>query len=206
MEEQRLKPMAPNYDEQKFNRLFKRTEGLRRKLTGQIDCKRFGVESKDILSWFSVKFIYAYNKYYEHEEGVLLGHLIKSLELFKFRILRKAYTQKMSQSLTVPFDPIHEVSLVEETESPDYYYTKFMNFIKGSISDNSYIIMETQFNPPPYILRRLKEEGIENIHKIPDAILCEYFSIETSKEGLKFITSCKKEIKEGIEKAKGYFR
>jgi hypothetical protein len=208
METNRLKPMVENYDEPKFNRLFKKTEGLRKKLASEIDARRFGVDRDEILSWFSVKFIYVYNKYCQDQsEEILLGHLIKSMQWFKCRVLRNAYTHKHSQSIVSTSDIEIESSFIENpTEVKPNNYEILFNFIRTKISDNAYTLLELQYNPTPYILARLEELGVQNIHKIPDQVLCDYFDLGFTFKSLRYLDHLKKEIKYGISVAKQHFR
>ena len=114
METHRLKPMPTGYDEQLFNSLYKATEKLRNKLVYGIDNRRFGVEPAEIKSWFDVKFIYVFTKYYPKYSNpeVLKAHLINALQLFKYRILRKAYT----------VESLHMLSNVGLEDSPEIDY------------------------------------------------------------------------------------
>lgn len=204
MEESRLLPMPLNYDVQKFNTLFAKTEGLRRKLASGIDSRRFGVDYDEILSWFSNKFLFAFTKYHTMDEQILLGHLIKSLQFFKCRILRSAYTQKFSQTI-LPFDEVDETQMVDIEIPPNHYYDKLISFIRPYISDNALILLEIQLHPTPFILRRLREEGIDSLHKIPDEILIEYFDLGFNNRSIKYITCLKKEIKVATQYAKEHF-
>src|SRR5687768_15620783 len=114
MEESRLKPMIEEYDREIFNDYYQRTAALRKKLASQIDHRRFGVDQEEIESWFTVKFIYAFNKYYHEKKDTLLGYLIKSMQLFKCRVLRKAYTYKCSQSIISLDEVDYQVLEIED--------------------------------------------------------------------------------------------
>lgn len=208
LEINRLKPMVENYDPIKFKRLYDITENLRRKLCSQIDCRRFGVDQEEVKSWFTVKFIYAYNKYcHQYDEETLKGHLIKAMQFMKCRVLRAAYQPKYSQSI-IEYDPaiINEESTNPfETDTRDHYYNALCNFLKEQLSDNAYMIFQVQINPPIYIISAMKEMGLENIHKIPDQVICNYFNLGFDTFGIKYLKGLREEIKEATKLAKEHF-
>lgn len=207
MEEQRLKPMVENYNPDLFKEIYSKTEGLRRKLAKGIDHRRFGVDNEEILSWFTVKFIYAYNKYvHQYNKDILLGHMIRAMQFFKCRLIKAAYTVKYSQSI-IEFTG----SEVKEVENPfeetrEFYYEEAISFLKKHLSDNAYMLLQLQINPPPYILTRLKDTGSSWGHKIPDDLIAEYFDLDLDNKSLEYISGLKKEIKRAINSARGHFQ
>lgn len=210
MEESRLKPMVADYNPQLFEKLYAKTEGLRRKLASGIDHRRFGVDNDEILSWFTVKFIFAYNKYCKkYNEDILLGHMIRAMQFFKCRIIKSAYTVKYSQSMVEFTGQEHNNLLVHNPDPIDdnheRYYNLAVNYLRDSLSDNAYTLLQLQINPPPYILRRLTEKSIGNIHKIPDELIAEYFDLGFTDRTYKYISGLKKEIKQGISNARYHF-
>lgn len=210
MEENRLTPMIEGYDPKVFNKLYSKTDNLRRKLTSEIDHRRFGLSYEDILSWFDVKFIFAFNKYYDkYNEDILLGHLIRSLQFFKQRILRSAYTQKYSQSIVQVESIITlEDSLTENhpgDESNHDYAGELKEFMKSHLSANAYELLDVQLNPPPYILSKLNTHRDANLQKIPDEILLDYFDLGVSDRAYKYLGNLKKEIRNTINYAKLHF-
>lgn len=211
MEENRLKPMPSNYDVDLFNELYAKTRKLTAKLSSEIDHRRFGVEKQDIMSWFDVKFIFAFNKYHESKPEYLLGYIINSLMMYKNRILRGAYTIKNSQHIMNIEDRMKFEKIVGVEEdiafepSQDYDYQRLMEFLKDTISDNAMNVLEIQLNPPPFICTRLMESGAKKITKIPNEIYAEYFELGISKNAIKYIEILKREIKYGIELAKVHF-
>lgn len=206
MEESRLTPMVEGYDPAMFNRLYQKTEALRRKLAKGIDHRRFGVDNEEIISWFTVKFIFAYNKYCKkYNEDILLGHMIRAMQFMKCRIIKSAYTVKYSQSI-VEYTGNEPHGIDDPLEDREYYYEKLMTFMKINLSDNAYMLLQLQLNPPPYILRRLTEKSITTIQKIPDELIAEYFDLGFSDEAFKYVEALKKEIKQAIGIAKCEFR
>lgn len=215
MEENRLKPMVEGYSPVIFNDLYQQTSALRKKLASQIDCSRFGVDYPEILSWFDVKFIFVFNKYYrQHEKNpeVLKGHLIKGLQFFKCRILRVAYSQKSLAIMKTielnDYEEFENVFIEEPTEmnSSNYHlYNLAIKFMKENLSDNAFELLNIQLNPPPYILSKLEAEGIENYNKIPNSIIADYFELGNDDKVIKYINTLKKEIKDITKKASDYF-
>lgn len=202
MEEHRLKQMPDNYDEILFNRLFLKTEGLRKKLAREIDCRRFGVGYEDVVSWFNTKFIFVFTKYYGMPEETLKAHLINSLQTYKFRIMKNAYNLKNSQTIiSAELVPIEDEP--DEINSPtqELYYTKLMEFMKSHLSENAYTVLDLQLNPTPYILKRISPNQT-NLKRIPDDLLLEYFELGFSDNAYKYLKTIKKEIKGAIELAK----
>lgn len=214
MEENRLKPMVEGYDPLLFEDLYNQTKALRRKLASQIDSARFGVDTSEILSWFDVKFIYIFNKYYKKyadKPEVLKGHLIKGMQFFKCRILRMAYSQKaLSQLKTIELSDYEEFEFVqiEEPEihsNKDYLYNLAIDYMKKNLSENAFELLNIQLNPPPYILNKLFEEGVDNTNKIPNSIIADYFELGTDEKALKYINALKREIKVITQKAGDFF-
>lgn len=207
MEEQRLRPMVENYNPQLFNTIYQKTEGLRRKLASGIDHRRFGVDNDEILSWFTVKFIFAYNKYvHQYDEDVLLGHMIKAMQFFKIRIIKAAYTVKYSQTI-VEFVGNENLEVYDPlNDHREYYYQKMVTFMKANLSDNAYMLLQLQLNPPPYIINRVKEKPKGGIHKIPDQLIAEYFDLGSCRKALKYIDSLEKEIEQYTLIARHHFK
>lgn len=209
MEESRLKPMVDGYNETLFNELYQKTENLRYKLAMQIDHRRFGVDREEILSWFSVKFIFAYNKYCKkYNKDVLLGHLIRALQFFKYRIIKSAYTVKYSQNIVEFEGNEHNDYFYEEPENnyQNHYYMVLCDYMKSKLSDNAYFLLQLQINPPHYIIKRLNEEKIDTLHKIPNDLVLEYFDMGYCEESNRYIETLKAEIKNTIALAKKHFR
>lgn len=211
MEEQRLKPMVENYDPVLFKKIYQKTEGLRRKLASGIDHRRFGVDQEEIRSWFAVKFIFAYNKYvHKYDENILLGHMIRAMQFFKCRIIKAAYTVKYSQTI-VEFTGSEVKDVYNPfNEEREYYYEKAMSYLREHLSDNAYMVLQLQINPPPYVLYRLKDTGKYGgnswVHKIPDELIAEYFDMGCDRKSLEYIRTIKGEIKEAVSSARSHFQ
>jgi hypothetical protein len=204
MEENRLKVMD-SYDSTLFNSMYERTQGLKHKLASGIDCRRFGVDREEVLSWFDVKLLFVFQKHHKNlDENALLGMIIKSLQFFKCRILRKAYTVKFSQNITPYESDLHEAP-EEDSELSNYYSSLLRDFMLRTLSPDAYLIWDLQMCPPPYILRKLKKKGIDSIHNIPDRIILRYLDLKLCPNSYRFLELLKKEIKEAIKLAKVHF-
>lgn len=208
MEENRLKPMV-DYDPLVFNDIFKKTLKLKHKLASGIDHTRFGLTHEDMVSFLDIKLIYVFNKYYHvHEPPVLLGHVIRGLQMMKNRILRAAYTKQFTQNIiemgeSEEYDNIlHDDSL--HNNNKDLFYDLALSFMEKNLSENAYELFQIQLNPPPYILRRLEEEGIKQT-KIPSQVMAEYFDMDISNKSLNYIDELKQEINLAISHARDHF-
>lgn len=206
MEESRLKPMDEDYDPRVFNDLYARTEGLRRSLCAGIDSKRFGVDYYEVLSWFDVKFIYVFNKYHKQfDSEILLGHIIKALQLFKYRVLRAAYNKKNAQFIMGVDDVVslgEDIPDDTEREIQDQRLKAIMEFIKTQVSSNAYLLFEIDICPPPFILKKMAELGNNKINKIPNSVIFDYFGLEDNRTSKAFLDIWRSEIEKAIRKAK----
>jgi hypothetical protein len=206
-ESHRLKPMPDNYDQEMFNRLYQQTEGLRRKLAYGIDHRRFGLTQEDIVASLDIKLVYTFTKYYGAPENILKANIIKALQHFKCRIIKSAYLDKFSQNIVSTDDAVVEDRFSEEPHNgKDYYYEKLMSFMRDHLSENAYVLLDLQLNPPPYILHRINPNKDGNLQKIPDELLVEYFDLGKGKKALDYITQLKKEIKNTASYAQSKLR
>lgn len=205
----RLKPMPEVYDHQLFNKLYQKTEGLRKKLASQIDPHRFGVTYEDILSSFDIKFIFVFSKCHKEPENILLATILNSMQNFKCRILRAAYTKKYSQNIMQIDDLTYFGNTLTEdhpqNKLDEHYSEKLMEFMKGYLSPNALAVFEVKLNPPPYIQNKLNTHEDANLQKIPDDLILDYFDLGFGIKAHKYLNSLKKEIVKGIKEAKNHF-
>lgn len=221
MEENRLKPMQEGYDSKLFEYLYERTAQLRKKLVSEIDPRRFGVDKEELESWFTVKFIYVYNKYFqkpkpdeseqakEKRVGILLGNLIQSMRLFKQRVLRKAYTKQSTEyfQAIINLDDVEYqvMGLEDPVENQTLFMDLAMSFLEKNLSENAFDLLRLQLQPPPYILTQIQHLDLKDLNKIPSHIISEYYGLGESK-GVQLINKLRKEIKEGIDAARLHFQ
>jgi len=208
MEENRLTPMG-DYDPQLFNQLYKATDGLRRKLAYQIDSRRFGVDYKEILSWFDVKFLFVFNKYFKDKEPEeLKAHLIKSLQFFKNRILRKGYSKSNIYNSMIDIDEVYslkETQIEYEYDEREFFLKLVMEFMDESLSEEAYRVLEVELNPPLFILSELSRSKFSTT-KIPSSMIADYLGWGLSKEAVYRVDILRKEIKLAINNAKVHFQ
>jgi hypothetical protein len=206
MEIHRLKPLKDGFDETLFNRLFKETHNLRNSLTYQIDSRKFGVTPDIINSWFTDKFIWVFSKYHEDlEEGQLKGRIINSLKTFKYRILRKAYSKYNININQVRLDDHHDLTNIipskEEIGDHDLFLEMALKYLKKNLSDDAFLVLELELNPPPFILSNIKNPNT----KIPANLIAEYLGIPINKDSINFIRDLRREKDYWIEEAKSHF-
>lgn len=209
MELHRLRPMKEDYSVELFNRLYKDTENLRKSLAYQIDARRYNVSPDIIKSWFDDKFIFVFNKHFDNKDPDLLkGFIINSLRTYKYRILRKAYSQEgLFHSSLVELEG--EKSLVNiipdssESNTESVFSDLLREFMKSKLTDNAYILFELQLDPPPYILKRIKNHN----SRIPNELIADYLGINLGDEHSteRYIKSLKKQINKTIKSAKEVF-
>jgi len=205
MEENRLRPMPSNYDLKLFVDIYKKTGQLRKKLAWQIDPNRFGVDYKEVLSWFDVKFIHTFSKYHDKKDPELLkAYIISSLQFFKQRILRFSYSQKAQIHNTVDVEDMGNLS-VEEPKIDDNktLLNLSLGVLKSKLSRDAYGVLMIELNPPLYIVACLTDQG-KSLTKIPSQLIAGYLGWN-EKEGIKKVGICREEIRNAIVEAKEYF-
>lgn len=208
MELHRLSQMPENYNVELFNRLYKETSKLRKALANQIDHRRYMVSKDIILSWFDDKFIFTYCKYFqEHNEDVLKGHLIRAMQFFKCRILRKAYGSEAEiYSNIIDLDSTGSQRLIniipdkEEIDNKELFLELCISFFKEKLSQDAFFILELQLNPPSYIQVRSKHKN-----NFSPELLAEYIGLELNPESIRYIDGLKHEISYYTKKAREYF-
>lgn len=183
MEESRLKPFDQDYDKELFNKIYKETKSLRNKLAYGIDSNRFGVDYQEILSWFDVKFIYAYHKYHKQMDGdILKGHIINALRLFRCRILRKAYSQQNQVNWNN-----HDIDMMKNADSllidnsleDTSELNHILTILKSKLSKESQMILEIELNTPEYISSRCTKQQRNTFLGIPSKLIAEYLDFKS---------------------------
>lgn len=205
MEEHRLKPMKEGYDEKLFSEFYKATEGLRRKLSSEIDYRRFGIEYEDMVSWFTVKFIYVFNKYYGTMPNERLkGFIINALKTYKNRVLRYAYQAKFVDNPLEFVDSYENVDLIDESANKDSeeLLEHLYLFMKTHLTEDAFQVFDIQLNPPPFIVERLNKMGIEKLNKIPPVLIADYLNFGTSMSAQKYVLAIRQEIREALKAIK----
>jgi hypothetical protein len=210
MEDHRLKPMQDGYDEKLFNELYKQTAKLRRKLASQIDCRKFGVDYQEILSWFDVKFIHAFAKYEKKEPERLMGYIINSLSTYKYRIMRSSYQAKFHKhssqiDITELYDYTNIVEEMDNHEEKEALVNEIMDYLKPRLSRDAILILEIELQPPPFILDQMRDMGKKENGQIPHKLIADYLGYDDSQNFLNYIKELRTEIKQNINLAKKFF-
>lgn len=207
MEEHRLTTMVEGYDPKVFNNIYQKTRDLTYKLSYGISQKLLGVDQGEIRSWFDVKLLFVFNKYYHSKNpDVLLGFIINSLKTYKFRILRTIYTQKGEFNSKV--DTVEDFSRIKEPWEVNNQFekedllAKTLDLLKKKISPDAYLLLDIELYPPDYIINCMKEMGKHDLSKIPVNLICEYLSLDSSPSSYEFIRNLREEIKEAMEECR----
>ena len=212
-ESHRLKPMVENYDPALFNELYKATQQLRKKLAYGIDARTYGVDYYEVLSWFEVKFIYAFNKYYNDERVLpnrpqrLKGFVINALTMFHRKVVKDSYFPQYSIHDTVDITELfnYDTLLVEKEKEHDNLLDKVLKYLKERLSDEAFLLMNLELNPPPYILSRLQDPQQKKIPKPSIDLIAEYLGIDELEGYESYIKSLRKEVEVIKKQAKEYF-
>lgn len=199
----RLTELKP-YDEDLFNRLYKTCKPLIRKLVRGIDARRFNVSPDIINSFFWDKFLYVFNKYQEeYEEERLKATLLSSLQIFKSKLLRNAYTKQAEfnqelTSLEVLFDNNKELlDDTDETILKEEQSVKFHKYMKEHLTQDEYLILQIQLEPPKWFEPRMRDSH----GKLSIEHLIDYFELPRDKKSINLLSSMRKNIKRTLEKA-----
>lgn len=205
MEIHRLKPMKDGYSEELFNQIYKEVQPLKHKLISNIDHRRLGV-SRDILeSWFDDKIIYVFNKYFEDKPETLKGYVLSSLSMFKNRVLKKAYQADIHENLVELEGEKELINIIpdeNEKDEAELFLDLAHAFMEKALTENALLVYELQLNPPPYILKRLKNPN----SRIPTSLLAEFLDLGESRDSLEYLNDLREEINMAIKQARQYYQ
>lgn len=201
----RLKPME-KYDKDLFERLYKKVTPYIKKLSRQIDCRRFNLSNDIIQSLFTDKFIYVFNRYQDEEgydEERLKATILSSLSIYKNKLLRNAYTDQAEyyqslSSLDELYDDDKESVEYDDTEiAKESQFQRLWEYMRSNLSDDAFILFEVIYLPPPFIKCRTNSDHTR-IHNI---LLVEFFNLPLNRKSTLFISDLKKEIEYYKERA-----
>jgi hypothetical protein len=204
MENHRLTTMKDGYPHLLFNKLYEETKQLRKSLAWGIDHRRYGVDKDLIESWFDDKFIFVFNKHcLDKDENVLKGFIISSLQQFKNRVLRGAYSKKNefytnSIQLEGEHNIINYIIDKQDTPTSEIFYGLVLEYFKKELNSDAYTLLELELNPPPYILNRIPKSN----SKIPVSLVLEFFDLVNNNKNIKYIRQLRKDILLATEKAR----
>lgn len=198
-----------DYNRDQFEKLYKLCRPLVRNLSRSIDSRRFNVSQDIIQSYFWDKFLYVYNKYqHKYDEERLKATLLTSLQVFKNKLLRNAYTKQAEfnqelTSLDILFDNNKEY--LEDTEDTEYKQElsdRFNQFMMDNLTPDEYLVFRIELDPPPFFTERI----IQSHGKLSILHLVDFFELPRNGKSQTILTNMRKHIKETLEKAKKEFK
>lgn len=211
----RLKTFV-NYDIEEFNKLYRELSPLLHYLSSQVNTKNFNVGKDIIRSYFEDKFLYVFNKYQgKYDYKKLKNVLIKSLKIFKNKLLTRAYSEEAEFNLnTTRFEDLvydrvpdksdeedsakEEIDFEDVSEEPNENLEKALKYIKDHLTEDEYLIFTTEMNLPEFFQKRIKMSH----GKLTAAHFIEFFDLPANRKSREIITRIRKHIKEVIAEAK----
>lgn len=195
-------------DDQRFRKIYKSCKPLIRRLSSEIDVRRYNVTRDIIRSYFDDKFMFVYYKYQDkYDDNRLKATILSSLSVYKNKLLRNAYTQKaeFNQDLT-SFEDLYEDSkeFIDDDDEVNYKESlsiQFNDYLKEHLTGDEYLLFRTELNPPPFFEDRIKKSH----GKLSILHLIEFFELPKTKKSHKILTKMRKNIKEVLELAKAEF-
>lgn len=198
-----------DYNRDQFEKLYKLCRPLVRNLSRSIDSRRFNVSQDIIQSYFWDKFLYVYNKYQHKYDGERLkATLLTSLQVFKNKLLRNAYTKQAEfnqelTSLDILFDNNKEyLDDTEDTEYKQELSDRFNQFMMDNLTPDEYLVFRIELDPPPFFTERI----IQSHGKLSILHLVDFFELPRNGKSQTILTNMRKHIKETLEKAKKEFK
>lgn len=199
----RLKKFDDDLDTDQFNRLYKVCLPIIKRLSYNIDLRKYDVSRDIIQSYFTDKFMYVYNKYYKtYDEDRLKYVLISSLTTFKNKLLRSAYTKQGEwNSSVISFEDLLEQGEWEEhpdpEEDPDFLFNKLYDYLKNHLTPDEYLLFRIQLDPPPFF-----DERIVKAHgRVTAYDLIEFFDWPKTIRATELISEMRDHIQEVLSKA-----
>lgn len=198
-----------DYNRDQFEKLYKLCRPLVRNLSRSIDSRRFNVSQDIIQSYFWDKFLYVYNKYqHKYDEERLKATLLTSLQVFKNKLLRNAYTKQAEfnqelTSLDILFDNNKEyLDDTEDTEYKQELSDRFNQFMMDNLTPDEYLVFRIELDPPPFFTERI----IQSHGKLSILHLVDFFELPRNGKSQTILTNMRKHIKETLEKARKEFK
>lgn len=198
-----------DYNRDQFEKLYKLCRPLVRNLSRSIDSRRFNVSQDIIQSYFWDKFLYVYNKYqHKYDEERLKATLLTSLQVFKNKLLRNAYTKQAEfnqelTSLDILFDNNKEyLDDTEDTEYKQELSDRFNQFMMDNLTPDEYLVFRIELDPPPFFTERI----IQSHGKLSILHLVDFFELPRNGKSQTILTNMRKHIKETLKKAKKEFK
>lgn len=199
----RLTKMQEVYDVKLFNRLHKICTPVIRRLSKQVDCKRFNLSEDIINSYFWDKMLFVFNKYYGTcDEEHLKARILSSLSTFKNKLLRSAYTEQAeyNQHLYKLEDLFEDSKELEDdidyNANKTYMIDLVNNYMKAHLSSDALLVFEAITTPPPFIKENVKEGS-----RITNLTLIEFFGLPKSRNSVRYISELREDIQYWVDRA-----
>lgn len=203
----RLKPMQEGYDVKLFEKLYKISKPVIKRLSKQIDPRRFNLTTDIIESYFWDKMLFIFNKYYGTcSEDHLRARVLGGLSVFKNHLLHSAYTERaeFNQALH-SFEDLFEDSnedkgyAEEESEIPQSeLYNKINDYMMKHLYPDAQLVFEVLFFPPPFIR---EYPGYKDGNRITNGMLIEFFDLPKNASSERYIRELREDVNYWIEKA-----
>lgn len=200
MEIHRLKEMG-NYDPQVFNEIFYKVQPLIKKLVRDISPRAMGYPPDIIESWFHDKMIFVFNKYATDDPELIKGKVISSLQKFKYRVLKKAYQERVENNvISVGEDNELENFIADPTEesTQEIMLGLIYEFMRKNLTQEAFEIFQVEQNPPEYIKVRTKS-------RVSGRLIAEYLGYPATSTSIKYINLLRDEVRDKILEARSYF-
>lgn len=206
MEESHRLKALDECDPKLLMQLYNDTEGLRRKLASQIDASRFGYDYEEILSWFTVKFLYLFEKYHQSKPTLLKGYVINGLCIYKQRLVKELYNEKVKITNSANYEDVEfAISKKEDYLPPldDSRLEYIKKFLKNTLSEDAYFLFELELDPPPYILKRLDKKRGKRFNSLPPELILDFIGFDPSDNGnLEYVSELRAEINKAFKKCR----
>lgn len=216
-------PVFENYDQKRFNAIYKVVKPYINKLASGIDSSRFRVDKDIIKSYFMDKALYVFMKYQEkYDDEHLRAAILSSLYIFRNKLLRGAYGEQAEfYQTTASFDSLMTKGVEDggesdenreetdnfdwEDEEDEYSYredlsNRFNDYLRSKLSEDEYLLFRTELDPPPFLAER-KARG-----RISVLDLIEFFDLPKTNRAANMISEMRKNIKTALELAKTEFK
>lgn len=203
----RLKPMQEGYNVALFEKLYKISKPVIRRLSRQIDPQRFNVTPDIIESYFWDKMLFIFNKYYGTcTEDHLRARILGGLSTFKNHLLHSAYTERalFNQSLH-SFEDLYEDSNEDRNsdEEVDIPQSTMMDIVNEYMMKNLYpdaqLIYEALYSPPPFIR---EYPGYKDGNRITNKMLIEFFNLPKDNVSERYIRELREDVEYWVDRAK----
>ena len=89
----------------------------------------------------------------------------------------------------------------DEISEYDIFLELALKYLKKNLTDDAYLILEIQLNPPPFILSKVNNPKT----KIPAKLIAEYLDLEPSRDSSLYINDLRSEVGYWIGEARTHF-